>query len=47
MKEKGFVRLTTNLGVIDLELHCDIAPRTCMNFIGLAEKGKYNGKEMR
>jgi len=43
MKQKGFVRLTTNLGVMDLELHCDIAPRTCTNFIGLVEKGKYNG----
>jgi len=43
MKKKGFVRLTTNLGTLDLELHCDIAPRACTNFIGLAEKGKYNG----
>jgi len=43
MKQKGFVRLTTSLGVIDLELHCDIAPRTCTNFIGLVEKGRYNG----
>lgn len=47
MKQKGFVRLTTSLGVIDLELHCDIAPRTCTNFIGLVEKGRYNGKQLR
>jgi peptidyl-prolyl cis-trans isomerase-like 2 len=43
MKKKGFVRLTTSLGVIDLEIHCDFVPRTSCNFIGLVEKGAYNG----
>merc|ERR1719223_1399007 len=43
LKKKGFVRLTTTEGIIDLELDCDIAPRTCMNFIKLVEGGKYNG----
>jgi len=43
MKKKGFVRLNTTLGIMDLELHCDIAPRTCTNFIGLCLAGKYNG----
>jgi peptidyl-prolyl cis-trans isomerase-like protein 2 len=28
---------------MDLEIFCDIAPRTCTNFIGLVEAGKYNG----
>lgn len=42
LKKKGFVRLHTNLGVIDVELRCDIVPKTCMNFIGLCEKGAYN-----
>lgn len=32
-KKKGYVRLTTNLGTINLELDCDICPRTCDNFI--------------
>lgn len=41
-KKKGYVTLHTNLGDIGLELHCDIAPRTCTNFLGLAEAGKYN-----
>ena len=26
-----------------LELHCDIVPRTCMNFLGLCRAGKYDG----
>jgi peptidyl-prolyl cis-trans isomerase-like protein 2 len=43
MKKKGFVRLTTSLGVIDLEIHCDFVPRTACNFIGLVEDGAYNG----
>ena len=43
LKKKGFVRFNTNLGVIDFELHCDIVPKTCTNFIGLCEKGVYNG----
>jgi peptidyl-prolyl cis-trans isomerase-like protein 2 len=43
MKRKGFVRFHTNLGIIDLELHCDIVPKTCMNFLGLCEKGSYDG----
>ncbi|KAL3917726.1 MAG: hypothetical protein SGILL_004578 [Bacillariaceae sp.] len=26
-----------------LELHCDIAPRTCMNFMGLCQQHQYDG----
>ena len=44
-KKKGFVTLQTNMGDIGLELHCDMAPRTCTNFLGLAEAGKYNGSK--
>lgn len=42
-KEKGYVRLITNLGDLLVELHCDIAPRTCTNFLGLVEAKKYDG----
>ena len=41
--KKGYVRLHTNLGDLNIELHCDRAPRTCENFITLAEKGYYDG----
>lgn len=30
------------MGCMDIELHCDIVPRTCMNFLLLAERGDYN-----
>jgi len=30
-------------GVIELELMPDVAPKTCENFIGLVNKGYYNG----
>ena len=43
MKKKCLVRLKTNYGLVDIELFCDITPRTCTNFIGLVEMGKYNG----
>ena len=43
LKKKGFVRLTTNLGIIDLEVHADIVPRTAANFLGLVEAGRYDG----
>uniref|UniRef100_H2ZH27 RING-type E3 ubiquitin-protein ligase PPIL2 n=1 Tax=Ciona savignyi TaxID=51511 RepID=H2ZH27_CIOSA len=43
VKKKGFVRLTTNFGDINLELHCDIAPKTCENFVKLCKKGYYDG----
>mmetsp|Transcript_1823 Transcript_1823/g.2787 ORF Transcript_1823/g.2787 Transcript_1823/m.2787 type:complete len:302 (+) Transcript_1823:753-1658(+) len=44
-KRKGYVTLHTNMGNIGLELHCDIAPRTCTNFFGLAEAGRYDGSK--
>ena len=41
--KKGYVRLHTNFGDLNIELHCDKTPRTCENFITLAEKGFYDG----
>mmetsp|Transcript_41476 Transcript_41476/g.99378 ORF Transcript_41476/g.99378 Transcript_41476/m.99378 type:complete len:611 (+) Transcript_41476:104-1936(+) len=40
--EKGYVRLRTNMGDILVELHCDIVPRTCYNFLGLCRDNKYD-----
>ena len=41
-KKKGYLRLHTSLGDLNIELHCDLAPRTCENFIALADSGYYN-----
>lgn len=41
-KKKGYVRLRTNQGDLTLELHCEIVPRTCVNFLGLCRAGKYD-----
>lgn len=38
----GYLRLHTTLGDLNLELHCDLAPCTCENFLGLCEMGYYN-----
>ena len=43
VKKKGYVRLVTNLGDLNLELHCDIVPKTCENFLQLCKKGYYDG----
>lgn len=42
-KKKGYVQLHTTHGDLNIELHCDIAPRTCENFVTLCERGYYNG----
>eukprot|EP00298_Acanthocystis_sp_HF-20_P012230 c19782_g1_i1.p1 GENE.c19782_g1_i1~~c19782_g1_i1.p1 ORF type:complete len:543 (+),score=231.54 c19782_g1_i1:103-1731(+) len=42
-KKKGYVRLKTNFGDLNLELHCDKTPKTCENFIRLCQKGYYDG----
>jgi peptidyl-prolyl cis-trans isomerase-like protein 2 len=36
------VRLHTTLGDLNLELHCELAPRTCENFIALCGMGYYD-----
>ena len=35
--------IETNQGKIEVKLKPDIAPKACENFLGLAEKGYYNG----
>jgi len=42
IKKKGYLRLMTNKGPLNLELHCDLVPKTCENFVKLAQKGYYN-----
>ncbi|KAK4749439.1 hypothetical protein SAY87_026888 [Trapa incisa] len=42
-KKKGYVQLHTSHGDLNIELHCDITPRACENFITLCEQGYYNG----
>lgn len=43
IKKKGYVRLMTNAGPLNLELHCDYVPKTCENFMKLCQKGYYDG----
>lgn len=43
VKKKGYVRLHTSLGDLNLELHCDLTPKTCENFIKLCKKQYYDG----
>lgn len=42
VKKKGYVRLNTNLGPLNLELFCDQTPRACDNFIKHCANGYYN-----
>ncbi|KAE8188736.1 hypothetical protein A4X06_0g7276 [Tilletia controversa] len=39
---KAYVRLTTNFGPLNLELHVDKAPKTCYNFLTHIRDGYYN-----
>ncbi|OAP62742.1 hypothetical protein AYL99_01969 [Fonsecaea erecta] len=43
VKHKGYVRLSTTLGPLTLELNPEYAPKAVWNFIKLARKGYYNG----
>jgi cyclophilin family peptidyl-prolyl cis-trans isomerase len=44
MNEKQTVAIIqTNMGTIELELFADKTPKTVENFVGLANKGYYNG----
>ncbi|ELK32090.1 Peptidyl-prolyl cis-trans isomerase-like 2 [Myotis davidii] len=38
VKKRGYVRLHTNRRDLNLELHCDMTPKTCENFIKLCKK---------
>jgi cyclophilin family peptidyl-prolyl cis-trans isomerase len=42
-KEMTVAVLNTNMGKIEIELFEDKTPKTVENFVGLAEKGYYNG----
>jgi len=42
-KETTVAVINTNLGTIEIELFADQTPKTVENFVGLAEKGYYNG----
>ncbi|HQP10603.1 MAG TPA: peptidylprolyl isomerase [Candidatus Omnitrophota bacterium] len=39
----SIVVLETNQGKIEIQLFPDLAPKTCENFLGLVEKGYYDG----
>jgi peptidyl-prolyl cis-trans isomerase-like protein 2 len=41
--KKAHAQIQTTHGNLNIELHCDMAQRTCWNFITLALKGYYNG----
>lgn len=43
VKKKGYVRLETNFGPMNLELYCHQVPKACDNFIRLCKNGYYNG----
>ncbi|KAK9878121.1 hypothetical protein WA026_021137 [Henosepilachna vigintioctopunctata] len=43
VKKKGYVRLVTNFGFLNLELHCDMVPKTCENFLKHCQNGYYDG----
>lgn len=42
-KKKAYLRLSTSLGDLNLELHSDMVPRAAENFLVLAQNGYYNG----
>lgn len=39
----AYVRLYTNVGPLNLELHSDMVPKTCENFLKHCENGYYTG----
>ena len=43
MEKKDIVVLETTQGVIEIKLMPEVAPKTCENFVGLIEKGYYDG----
>ena len=42
MNKKGYVQIITNMGTLNIEVHCDLVPQTAENFLGLCATGKYN-----
>lgn len=41
-KAKGYVRVITSEGMLNIEVHCDMAPRTSDNFLRLCEREYYD-----
>lgn len=39
---KGYVKLLTNYGPLNLLIHCDLVPKTAENFLELCQTGYYN-----
>ena len=42
-QSKGYVQLVTNYGPLNLQIFCDLVPKTSENFIELCEKKYFNG----
>mmetsp|Transcript_29854 Transcript_29854/g.97215 ORF Transcript_29854/g.97215 Transcript_29854/m.97215 type:complete len:599 (-) Transcript_29854:471-2267(-) len=43
VESKGYVRLETSAGDLNLEVHADLVPQTSENFLGLCRAGRYDG----
>lgn len=43
IKQKGYARISTNLGNLNIQLHTDYAPKAVYNFVKLSQKGYYKG----
>ncbi len=43
VKNKGYARIETNLGNLNIELQTETAPKAVWNFVKLAQKGYYRG----
>lgn len=43
IKHKGYARMETNLGDLNIELHPEYAPKAVWNFVRLAQTGYYKG----
>ncbi len=43
IKKKGYVRVVTNMGPLNIELFCELVPKTCENFLKHCKNGYYNG----
>ncbi|XP_063973640.1 RING-type E3 ubiquitin-protein ligase PPIL2 [Diachasmimorpha longicaudata] len=42
VKKKGYVRIVTNFGSLNVELFADLVPKTCENFMKHCQSGYYN-----
>nr|POF13982.1 peptidyl-prolyl cis-trans isomerase-like 2 [Quercus suber] len=43
VRNKGYARLVTNLGDLNIELYPEFAPKTVWNFVQLSKRGYYKG----